>query len=185
MEEKELIRLRMDDEKEALLVKYINERRYKRVLTVIILGILLVMLTFAMIHAISQMEKGIYSYVVHRRHHRRTHYYISDVVLWAVEGLLFLVAFLRGWGNYFGKNSDIDCIRNMKYGYGTMVLNEKEPDLKKHPYYVTDRQGNRYICPVFLDYRNAQFGEEMYCVVLDNGRRYAFSKNDTEWWERD
>ena len=181
MLEQEWIRMRMPEEKEELLKRYINERRYGYVLTVIVLCIMTVFLLIIMFHAIEQMQKGIF--VV--RFRRRYHYYAMDIAECAAMSIVYIFVFLRGWGKKFGPNSDIDCVKHMKYQYGTAHLSEKDPDAKKHPYYVMDREGNRYICPVFLEYRNMDFGEEMFCVVLDNGSRYAFQLHEIPWWEKD
>lgn len=80
--------------------------------------------------------------------------------------LLAVVSFIRefagGYGKIFGRRCDIQCI---------------EKDTGKHPYYVCDNRGGIYICPRYIDYRNADTGSKFMYIKLANGRGYAIADN--------
>ncbi len=177
MNENELCRLRLDIEMEAALAKYLKDRRSVMMTMLCITGFLSVVLAPFAIAQLQGILNG--SYIVYRRGYRR----YTLIGIWIFAIVQFVVLFIQGIGKAFGPGSDFDCLKKQKYGFGTMVLGGKKHDAGKHPYYVCDREENEYICPVYLDYKNTNFGDEMFCVVLDNGKRYAFSLNKKPWWD--
>ncbi len=90
--------------------------------------------------------------------------------------LVFFMFMRKFYGRVFGRGSDYECMKHQKYKTGYVTVACKHVDNGKRPYCVTDQEGNAYICPVFLDYRNASLGDEMICLILDNGVRYALRK---------
>ncbi len=181
MDTNELCRLRMPEEKEEALCKYIADRRYVHMMTLYLslAGALFLMpLAIMEIKTLSNPSYGSYSYRSYRRRHR-----FDFAVIWTFSMVTFIVMFIKGIGSVFGRNSDYDCVKRQKYAFGTMTVGGKKHDLQRHPYYVSDRDGNEYCCPVFLDYKNAQFGDTMFCVVLDNGKRFAMRDVSKPGWD--
>lgn len=186
----ELIRLRLDQEKEDALIKYVKSRRYQFMMFLYLTLAYTVLVAW---FAFADLERAFdgtarYSYEVAEdlwmlALRRRRYYPGSLFASWLGAALLFVFLFLTGVGRVFGPGSDYHCLCKQKYAFGYMILGGKKHDTGKHPYYVCDREGNEYICPVFLDYKKSNFGDEMFCVVLDNGRRYAMIDCEKPWWE--
>lgn len=176
----ELCRLRMPEEKEEALCKYIADRRYVHMMTLYLsLAGSVILAPFAIMEWNGLSARSHKSYYYRRRYARRG----SIVGLWIFAIATFIVMFIKGIGSVFGRNSDYDCVKRRKYAFGTMTVGGKKHDLQRHPYYVSDRDGNEYCCPVFLDYKNAQFGDTMFCVVLDNGKRFAMRDVSKPGWD--
>ena len=85
----------------------------------------------------------------------------------------FMEEFTRGFGKAFGRKCDIKCIEKDLYTleYGNFGCREK--DTGKHPYYICDNKGDTYVCPKFLDYKNADISDKFLYIKLNNGRGYA------------
>lgn len=180
MYDTDLCRLRLDPDKEDALIKYVKDRRYMLMISLYISGFLSVVLAPFAIAEINNILSGTYYTVGYGRRRRS-----SVIVFWLFMLVTFVVNFFTGFGRVFGPGSDYDCLKKGKYGFGTMTLGGKKHDSGKHPYYVCDKLDNVYICPVFLDYKNANFGDEMFCVVLDNGKRFAFGPDKKPGWDMD
>ncbi len=180
MEERDLYRLRLPEEKETVLLQYVSERRYSFMMMLYLsLAGSLLLLPLAIYDFKNLVNPGYYGYSYRYRRNRSG--YI--LIFWIMCIASFIVSFIRGIGKTFGMNSDFDCLKNQKYAFGTMILGGKKHDAAKHPYYVSDRDGNEYCCPIFLDYKNAKFGDEMFCIILDNGTRYALCDVPKPGWD--
>ena len=193
-------RLRLDEEQEQTLIGYIKSRRYRTMLSLYTSIAYLVgtaPLAYVDLLALLQKGTGRYSSVLsqaaltaggllrHHYHHSR-HVDGELFFLWIGVAVFLLITFLRGYGRVFGKNSDLDCVKNGKYSYELRPFGGKSPDKGKHPYYLMDGTGTAYLCPVFLDYKNAAPDRELLCVHLDNGNRFALlAKDNTPWWQKD
>ena len=176
-------RLRLASEKEEIILKYIKERRYTFMLgfyislAVSVLGFVPALLDLRMamngdtLLSLPEMDVPMLAAGILRR---RGRYYAGELFFgWCAFVLLALILFIQGIGKIFGPGSDYHCFIKQKYAFGTMRVSGKAPDTGKHPYYVYDQHGDPCICPVFLDYRNVNIGDEMFCVLLDNGKRYV------------
>ncbi len=186
----ELVRLRLEKEKEDALIKYVADRRYRfMVLFYLTLAYTVVVAWFAFADLERMLEGSTrYYYEVAEdlwmlAIRRRRYYPGSLFASWLATALMSAFLFLSGVGKVFGPGSDYHCLKKQKYGFGYMTVGGKKSDTGKHPYFVCDREGNEYICPVFLDYKKVNFGDEMFCVVLDNGKRYAMIDCEKPWWE--
>ncbi len=168
MEQEGMYRLRLPEEQEQLLVDYVKSRRYSFMLVLWLTGIGAVVLLPAAIFELSNPE------LMDRRPRYRRSRRFSLFATFCILALSFIVSFIRGFGKDFGCNADLDCLLRQKYAFGTMTVGDKHKDTMKHPYFVSDVQGREYCCPVFLDYKKVQPGDTMHCVLLDNGKRYAF-----------
>ena len=93
--------------------------------------------------------------------------------LWIASVCWFLKEFRQGIGKAFWKNSDYDCLLHDNYQLDFRECAGKQPDSGKYPYFVSDSDGNRYQCPVFLDWKHAQKGDTLLCITLKNGQKYA------------
>jgi len=157
----------LNDEQKDYLIKYMRDRRFGNMLVMwtsavfisVYIGMFLLLchdITF--IQALAQ--KGIADGVI---------YFIIAVSAFARE-------FIRGFGKTFGHRCDIRCIQNDLYTleYGNFGYRDKNPH-NKHPYYISDKSYNKYICPRFLDWRNADSGSKFLYIKLENGRGYAIS----------
>ncbi len=192
MENGELFRLRLDTEMESKLLEYIKSRRYKLMLMLYIsLALSLLLAPIAILQMNGHftwlaLDSGAIGdstmLLLSLRGVRR----IRLCYIWYAALADFAVTFFGGIGRKFGPGSDYHCVVKQKYQYGYVAMEGKNPDIGKFPYRVYDTQGYEYDCPVFIDYKKAEKGSEMFCVILDNGSRFAFQKKDlTPWWERD
>lgn len=190
-------RLRLDEEQEQTLIQYIKSRRYGTMLTLYLSAAFLVLtspLAYADMLLLFEPRPGRSAMLPQitlaagtlARYHYRRHVDGEFFFFWVGVAIVLLVTFLRGYGRRFGKNSDYDCVRNGKYAYEIRPFGAKGPDNGKHPYFLADDTGTYYLCPVFLDYKNAGPDRELLCVHLDNGHNYALlAKDTTPWWEKD
>lgn len=192
----ELIRLRLDPERETQLITYVKERRYSFMMMLYLSFGFSVLFAVAAFHDLNQMLGGELisgsiqwetELMMLANMIRRHRYYVSGELFffWLMDTGFCIFSLFVGFGRKFGPGSDYHCLINQRYGFGTMIVGGKQPDCTKHPYYINDREGNCYACPVFLEYRNARIGDEMFCVVLDNGTRYAMEGEKKPWWESD
>ncbi|MDE5947168.1 MAG: hypothetical protein K2G63_07690 [Oscillospiraceae bacterium] len=92
--------------------------------------------------------------------------------------LVFLYFLIRGFGKDFGFNCDISCIKKDNYSLSYAKFGHRKENSKNHhPYYIYDDLNNFYICPIFLDYRNATSDDNFLYIKLNNGRSYALLDN--------
>ena len=146
----------LKDEQKELILNYILERRYSFMITMYFsLGVSIVILLYFLSTSLV--------YVI-----------IPEAVVYFLFAFVsFIVMFFRGIGKTFGKNSDYDCLKNDNYQLDFCEFGGKYPDTGHHPYFIRDNCGNTYKCPLFLDWRNAQEGDTLICVSLNNGQKYA------------
>ncbi len=151
-------------EQKDFLLKYMRDRRYKNMIimwtsAVIILGYMgLFLLSWhkmTFIEAVAQ--EGI----------------VEGFLYFIIAVFAFGGEFIRGFGKTFGYKCDIRCIQNDLYTLEYGDFGYREKDTGKHPYYICDNRGGIYICPRFLDYRNADTGSKFLYIKLENGRGYA------------
>lgn len=89
--------------------------------------------------------------------------------------IVFAIEFIKGFGKTFGYRCDIQCLQKDLYTLDYDDFGYREKDNGRHPYYICDNMGNLYICPRFLDYRNADTGSKFLYIKLENGRNYAIA----------
>ncbi len=176
-------RLRLASEKEEIFLKYVKDRRYTFMIclyisvAISVLGLIPTILFLQTVPhgerilSLPQTDLPMLAAGIFRVRGRS---YVAELFFgWCAFVLLALILFIQGIGRIFGPGSDYHCFMKQKYAFGTMRVSGKAPDTGKHPYYVYDQYGAPCICPVFLDYRNVNAGDEMFCVLLDNGKRYV------------
>ncbi len=174
MNEEKLMRLRLSEQLEETLGKYIADRRYKHMMTMYLSGIVGIGLIPFAVWELEDIR-------AHRLYHRRNRE--SVLILCIIFLVTFLVLFIKGIGSVFGRGSDFDCVKHQKYRFGTFRVGGKRSDSGQHPYYVCDADGNEFCCPVYLDYKKVNFGDTMICVLLDNGKAYAMRDTEKPGWE--
>lgn len=156
----------LPEKQQKILEKYISDRRYKFMMILYLsLAGTIALLFPALLDIHTPRRTMRYSY---RRRSR-----MSSFALWIICAVTFVLYFFRGIGIHFGKNSDLDCARKQNYVFEMKEFGGKDPDSGKAPYYVYDKAGTKYLCPIFLDWKNACEGSRLYCVTLANGKHYA------------
>lgn len=105
---------------------------------------------------------------------------MSMLPVWVIVTAVAVVTFFQGVGIKFGKGSDMDCVRNKKYTCTHRLCEKKSEDTKQYPYYFYDQRKSAWICPEFLEWRNAEPGCRLLCVRLENGKGYAFPVDAVE-----
>ncbi|MDE5771897.1 MAG: hypothetical protein K2I06_09790 [Ruminococcus sp.] len=155
------------EEQKQFLLKYIRERRSNDIIllfsTAIIFAVLfmLVKVDVLMTGAFEMNEMN------------------AECILYMVmSGAIFVKTFIKNFGKTFGFGCDKKCIENDWYTltYGNFVYRDKNTR-NKHPYYISDKSYNKYICPRFLDWRNANEDTMFLYIKLENGRNYAILEN--------
>ncbi|MBD5142027.1 MAG: hypothetical protein HDT22_00190 [Ruminococcus sp.] len=160
----------LTDKQKNLILKYIQDRRYQYMISMYLAFILTIIilifdLPYLLITNIIFLDIQSYPFVY------------NTLTVITVFGILTVIIafgmFFMGIGKIFGKNSDYDCMKHDKYRLDFRDFGGKSFDTGKYPYYVENNFYNRYICPIFLDYRNAKQGDTLICVTLNNGKKYA------------
>ena len=145
------------------LLKYIRERRSN---TIIKLWATAIVFSFMfLLIRIEILMNG--SFII-------TEMTAECLLIMLFNGLIFVKTFVCNFGKTFGYGCDKKCIENDWYTltYGNFVYRDKNTK-NKHPYYISDRSYNQYICPRFLDWRNANEDTMFIYIKLENGRNYA------------
>ena len=198
-------------EQQQKLLNYIKERRYGYMVRMIVLLIYATLITPIAIMELYvntqdryDTESVPYSIVTlsaDRMHsaalvspdvlavqrYRRSRYMVTFWTTWIMAAITGGVMFLCGYGIKFGHNSNYDCVKRLDYTCQTKPYGGKSEDTHRHPYFLIDTEGKQYCCPIFLDYKDADAGSFLTCVMLSNGSLYAYLDRECslEWWEKD
>ncbi|MDE6034787.1 MAG: hypothetical protein K2G36_02635 [Ruminococcus sp.] len=153
------------DEQKEFLLKYIRERRSNDIIIlwtsaiVFIVMIALLRMNILMVGSFEFNELN------------------AECVLYMlISGFIFVMTFIKNFGKTIGYGCDKKCIENDWYTItaGKFVCRDKNTT-NKHPYYISDRAYNQYICPRFLDWKNATEDTVFLYIKLGNGRNYAIA----------
>ena len=155
------------EEQKNFLLKYVNERRFGVIMNLWCTGVLFFVMLLLM--KLNTMTYGKFVF------DEMTAYCI---VIMIASGEIFIKTFIDNFGKTFGYGCDKKCIENGWYTItsGKFVYRDKNPH-NRHPYYLSDRSYNKYICPRFLDWRNADENTMLLYIKLENGRGYAIVDN--------
>ncbi|MDE5583673.1 MAG: hypothetical protein K2J08_08205 [Ruminococcus sp.] len=159
------------EEQKDFLLKYIRERRSDDII---------ILWTSALIFIIMFMLVNINGLMIGSFKMNELN---ADCILYmVVSGFAFIRIFIKNFGKTFGFGCDKKCIENDWYSISVAKfgLRDKNPK-NKHPYYISDFFGEKYICPRFLDWRNATEETMFLYIKLENGRNYAIPEEDSQW----
>lgn len=156
----------LNDEQKNYIIKYIRERRSGDIL-LLWANALIFIIMFMLIKIDTLMSN---SFTINELNVECTLYMV-------ISGLTFIKIFINNFGKTFGYRCDIQCIEKDLYTLEYADFGYREKDSGKYPYYICDNMGNLYICPRFLDYRNADTGSKFLYIKLENGRNYAIADN--------
>lgn len=153
------------DEQKQFLLKYIRERRSNDVILLWSMAVIFIFM-FILIR-VDMLTTG--RFVM-------TELNAYCILYMIFSGVAFIRIFIKNFGKTFGFGCDKKCIENDWYTltYGNFVYRDKNLH-NKHPYYISDKSYNRYICPRFLDWRNATEDTTFIYIQLENGRGYAIA----------
>lgn len=155
------------EEQKQFLLKYIRERRSDAIMRLWV-AVIIFAIMFMLIKTDVSMSD---SFTINELN--------AECILYmVVSGLTFIKIFINNFGKTFGYRCDKKCIENDLYTItcGKFVYRDKNPH-NKHPYYISDKSYNQYICPRFLDWRNAHEDTMFIYIKLENGRNYAIADN--------
>lgn len=153
------------DEQKEFLLKYIRERRSNDIIILWTSAIIFVFIL--MLLKINILMDGSFE---------MTDTNACCILYMLASGFIFVRTFTKNFGKTFGYGCDKKCIENDWYTItaGKFVYRDKNTN-NKHPYYISDRAYNQYICPRFLDWRNATEDTDFIYIRLENGRNYAIA----------
>ncbi len=153
-------------EQKEFLLKYIRDRRFKNIIIMWTCAVIILFYIIMFLFSFYMNEMELVKALAQEGIAEGFIYFILAVCIFGQE-------FIGGFGKTFGYRCDINCIQNDLYmlEYGNFGYREK--DKGKHPYYICDNMGSIYICPRFLDYRNADTESKFLYIKLENGRNYA------------
>lgn len=155
----------LDDEQKKIIIYYIKDKRTFKICCICFVIFWLLITLFSMLPFIVSGD------VSFQNCGEPIFYIISEVIM-----LFYLI--IEGFGKDFGFNCDTSCIKKDNYSLQhAKFARRKENSANRHPYYIYDDLNNLYICPVFLDYRNADSEDDFLYITLGNGRRYALLDN--------
>ena len=155
------------EEQKQFLLKYIRERRSDAIMRLWV-AVIIFAIMFMLIKTDVSMSD---SFTINELN--------AECILYmVVSGLTFIKIFINNFGKTFGYRCDKKCIENDLYTItcGKFVYRDKNPH-NKHPYYISDKSYNQYICPRFLEWRNADENTMFLYIRLENGRGYAIADN--------
>ncbi|MDE6665642.1 MAG: hypothetical protein K2K14_05570 [Ruminococcus sp.] len=155
------------EEQKQFLLKYIRERRSNDIILLFSMAIIFVVL-FMFVRTDVLMTG---SFEMNESN-------AECIIYMGISGMIFIRTFIKNFGKTFGFGCDKKCIENDWYTLtcGKFVYRDKNT-LNKHPYYISDKSYNKYICPRFLDWRNATEDTMFLYIKLENGRNYAILDN--------
>lgn len=155
------------EEQKEFLLKYICERRSNDIIVLWTFGVIFVFLF--MFVEMGVLMKGAF---------KIDEVNAECIFYMLMSGVIFIKTFIKNFGKTFGFRCDKKCIENDWYTItsGKFVYRDKNPH-NRHPYYISDRSYNQYICPRFLDWRNATEDTIFLYIKLENGRNYAIVDN--------
>lgn len=151
------------EEQKQLLLKYIRERRSDDIILLFVTAVIFVVLFI--LSDVAALMTG--SFEMNELQ--------AECILYMIlSGLIFIKTFKKNFGKTFGFKCDKQCIENDWYTltYGNFVYRDKNKN-NRHPYYISDQSYDQYICPRFLDWRNATEDTMFIYIKLENGRGYA------------
>ena len=153
------------EEQKQFLLKYIRERRSNDII-ILWTAILIFIFMFVLIK-INTLMTGSFE---------MTETNACCLLYMFVSVFAFIKTFIKNFGKTFGFGCDKKCIENDWYTItsGKFVYRDKNTK-NKHPYYISDKSYNQYICPRFLDWRNANEDTTFIYIKLENGRNYAIA----------
>ena len=153
------------DEQKEFLLKYIRERRSGDIIILWTSAIIFVFLL--MLVRMNILMTGSFEF---------NELNAECILYLLICGFIFVMTFIKNFGKTFGYGCDKKCIENDWYTItaGKFVYRDKNIN-NKHPYYISDGAYNQYICPRFLDWRNATEDTTFLYIKLGNGRNYAIT----------
>ena len=155
------------DQYEALL-RYLDDRRgkYMAVLVTDVIGMVLTALPAAMVfwrlldpNAGFGIPKIIF----------------KAAVVFLLLSLLLPILLVHGWQVYYCRKCPYRCVKRLAFTVSVVTVRKPEPDSGKHPYKITCTDGCTYICPVYLDYKQAKICGQMLGICTDYGARFAMA----------
>lgn len=154
------------DEQKNYLIKYMRDKRDMHMITMWISFAFMAVCTLAfLVLAYNSSAKDAVDI-------------LGEVLIYyLVAAAIFIKEFAGGYGKIFGRRCDIQCIEKDLYTIDYSDFGYREKDTGKHPYYVCDNRGGIYICPRYIDYRDADTGSKFMYIKLANGRGYAIADN--------
>ncbi|MDE6502390.1 MAG: hypothetical protein K2L10_09935 [Ruminococcus sp.] len=151
------------DEQKEFLLKYIRERRSENIKILLISAVIFIY-KFLLLNSDVALKNSfeIKCAVIYHN------------IIMVMSVFVFITTFISGFGKTFGYKCDKKCIENDWYTItsGNFVCRDKNSS-NKHPYYISDKVYNQYICPRFLDWKNADEHTTFIYIKLENGRNYA------------
>lgn len=159
-------------EQKDFLIKYIRERRSDSLILLWSTGIVLAVSAVILLSAV----------MIYGGEFLFSELSLDLLYIMFFSGAVFVKTFADGFGKTFGFGCDKKCIENDWYSLSVAKfgIRDKNP-LNKHPYYMSDIVGDRYICPRYLDWRNATEDTMFVYIKLENGRNYAIPEGDSQW----
>ncbi|MDE6833846.1 MAG: hypothetical protein K2J39_06355 [Ruminococcus sp.] len=153
------------DEQKQFLLKYIRERRS---------GDIIILWTSAIIFIV--MIEFLRTNILMDSSFEINELNAGCILYMLASGFIFVMTFIKNFGKTFGYGCDKKCIENDWYTITTGKFFSRDKNTNnKHPYYISDRAYNQYICPRFLDWRNATEETDFIYIRLENGRNYAIT----------
>ena len=124
---------------------------------------------------------------------------IAGAVLFAVPGLMILggyqvggyaglagicwflcliggvILFLTGYNKKFGSKSPYNQVKSGSYTCELITISEKSGSEGKPPYLANDTKGRQFVCPVYLEFKHLQVGQQAVGVELVDGTSFVMN----------
>lgn len=85
------------------------------------------------------------------------------------------VLFFTGYNKKFGPKSPYSMVKSGNYTCELITVSQKSGSEGRPPYLVSDQRGRQFICPVYLEFKHIQVGQQAVGVELIDGTSYVMN----------
>ena len=160
--------LKLTDKQQKILLDYLDERRGKynaAVVTAVILTALSSLPAFAAIWMLANKKEGEQIHDV----------FIAALCVFAALLLALGALIVHGWQVFYGRKCPYNCILRHEFSVYPVTVRGIEVDQGHHPFVILATDRYSYTCPVYLDYKHSQNGQQMLGICTDYGARFAMA----------
>ena len=160
----------LSEEQRMTVLRYLDDRRSKFMIRMIITGALALLLTVPALQDAATLFGKPFLIFEPSIATRDTG---LIALAWFALIVAFLIFFALGFQRWFGGHAPLSEIRSYAFTVREITLSTKGEDKGTHPFVICDMSGTEYTCPVYLDYKKSAHGEHMIGISTDHGAHFA------------
>lgn len=184
----------LSDKQTETLIRYMKERAYPGFIRFVCAVAITVLTIPVMLFDVQMMQTkngtAAATEVLGTMARRYSRYHPGEyLIMWCVLCVISVILFFHNYNVTFGPSCDLSCLKRGEYTLSTETCCGKSVDNGRHPYFIYDALQKPYKCPVFIDWKHLENGDEAIFVTLSNGNGYVLKRDENtgakEWWEED